>query len=187
MVTKIISALDRFTEWTGRGLALLTLVLTAVMFTTVLMRYGFKINDLQIGDWRLPRQSMEESVLYFHCMLFMLASAYTLREDAHVRVDVFYRNFSPRTKAVVDLLGALFFLLPMACFILYSSLDYVEFAWRLKEKSQEAEGLPWLYLLKTLIPLMGGLLILQGVVEALRNLSVLLGGAPQTHRQDGVL
>jgi TRAP-type mannitol/chloroaromatic compound transport system permease small subunit len=115
----------------------------------------------------------------------MLASAYTLRSDAHVRVDVFYRRFTPRTRAIIDLLGSLLFLLPMAGFILWSSLDYVEFSWRLKEKSQEAEGLPWLYLLKTLIPLMGGLLIWQGLIEILRN-AVILAGRGTSSQQEGV-
>ena len=152
MMTIVLKALDRLTELTGKTLSTLTLLFTGLLFITVLMRYGFRINDIQIGDLRLPRQAMEESVMYLHCLLFMLASAYTLREDAHVRVDVFYRRFSPRTKALVDLLGSVVFLLPVAGFILYSSLDYVSFAWKLKERSQEAEGLPWLYMLKTLLP-----------------------------------
>lgn len=178
MVTNIINALDRLTDLGGRILALLTLLLTATLFITVLMRYGFRINALPLGDLSLSRQAMEESVLYMHCILFMLASAYTLRNDAHVRVDVFYRRFSPRNRAIVDLAGSLFLLLPMAGFILYSSLDYVAFAWKLQEKSQEASGLPWVYLLKTLIPLMGALLIGQALVEALRNLARLLGWLP---------
>lgn len=178
MVTNIINALDRLTDLGGRILALLTLLLTATLFITVLMRYGFRSNALPLGDLSLSRQALEESVLYMHCILFMLASAYTLRSDGHVRVDVFYRRFSPRNRAIVDLAGSLFLLLPMAGFILYSSLDYVSFAWKLKEKSQEASGLPWVYLLKTLIPLMGALLIGQALVEALRNLARLLGWLP---------
>ena len=187
MMTIVLKALDRLTELTGKTLSTLTLLFTGLLFITVLMRYGFRINDIQIGDLRLPRQAMEESVMYLHCLLFMLASAYTLREDAHVRVDVFYRRFSPRTKALVDLLGSVVFLLPVAGFILYSSLDYVSFAWKLKERSQEAEGLPWLYMLKTLIPLMGGLLILQAAAEILRNIALLRGQAPEAHRQTEVL
>lgn len=178
MVTNIINTLDRLTDLSGRILALLTLLLTATLFITVLMRYGFRINALQVGDLNLSRQALEESVLYMHCTLFMLASAYTLRSDGHVRVDVFYRRFSPRSRAIIDLAGSLLLLLPMAAFILHSSLDYVAFAWKLKEKSQEASGLPWLYLLKTLIPLMGILLIVQALVEALRNLARLLGWLP---------
>lgn len=180
MVTTIMNGLDRLTDLGGRLLATLSLILTLILFATVLMRYGFRLNELEFGDLRLSRQAMEESVMYLHCILFMLASAYTLRNDAHVRVDVFYRRFSVRSRAWVDLLGSLLFLLPMAGFILWSSLDYVAFSWKLQEKSQEAEGLPWVYLLKTLIPLMGGLLILQGLTEILRNAIVLARPAPAT-------
>lgn len=174
----LIKRLDRLTDWSGRVLAILTVLLTATLFATVLMRYGFKSNELTLGNWQLSRQAMEESVLYMHCLLFMLASAYTLQKDGHVRVDVFYRRFSPRTRAIVDLAGSLLLLLPMAGFILWSSLDYVAFSWKLKERSLENSGLPWLYLLKTLLPLMGALLIWQGLIEALRNLSRLLGWLP---------
>lgn len=187
MVTNIIERLDRLTDLSGKVLGTLTLLLTIILFTTVLMRYGFNLNDLTLGDWRLSRQAMEESVLYMHCALFMLASAYTLRSDAHVRVDVFYRRFSVRTRAIVDLAGSLFLLLPMAAFILWSSLDYVSFSWKLQEKSQETTGLPWLYLLKTLIPVMGGLLIWQALVEALRNLARLLGWLPyESHKVEAL-
>lgn len=175
MVTRIITVLDRLTDAIGRLFAWASLAVVIITFVTVLMRYGFKINDLTLFGLRLPRQSMEESVLYLHSLLFMLASAYTLRHDAHVRVDVFYRNFSPRAKALVNLLGSLFLLLPLAGFIVYSSVDYVAFSWKLQEHSQEAEGLAYVYVLKTLIPLMGGMLIFQGLVEALRSTAILLG------------
>jgi len=175
MVTKIIKGLDRLTDAVGHTLSWASLAVVVITFITVVMRYGFKINALELFGFDLQRQSMEESVLYLHSLLFMLASAYTLRHDAHVRVDVFYRNFSPRTKAVVNLLGSLFLLMPVAGFIIYSSLDYVQFSWKLKEHSQEAEGLAYVYVLKTLIPVMGGMLIFQGLVEALRSTVILLG------------
>ena len=175
MVPTTIKMLDRITDGIGRVLSTASLAVVVITFITVLMRYVFKLNDLTLFGWELPRQSMEESVLYLHSLLFMLASAYTLRHDAHVRVDVFYRDFTPRTKAVVNLVGTLVFLLPVAGFIIYSSVDYVSFSWKLKEHSQEADGLAYVYVLKTLIPLMGGMLIFQGLVEALRSIAVLLG------------
>src|SRR5690606_38032315 len=136
-----------------------SLALTLITFLVVLMRYAFGVNDLSLLGFSLPRQMLEESVLYLHCLLFMLASGYTLKQDAHVRVDVFYRIFSPRGRALVNLLCNLFLLFPVCVFIIWSSLDYVSFSWKLLEKSQEAEGLPYIYLLKTLIPPMGVMLI----------------------------
>ncbi|HED19426.1 MAG TPA: TRAP transporter small permease subunit, partial [Gammaproteobacteria bacterium] len=123
--------------------------------------------------------AMQESILYLHASVFMLGAAYTLRVDGHVRVDIFYRGFSARRKALVDLLGSLFLLLPVCIFLLWSSRGYVSTAWSLHEGSRETGGLPYVYLLKTLIPLAAFLLILQGISQALTSFGTLL-----TSRED---
>jgi TRAP-type mannitol/chloroaromatic compound transport system permease small subunit len=105
----------------------------------------------------------------------MLAAAWTLAADAHVRVDIFYADASPRTKATVDLLGALLLLLPFAVTLIYLSLPYVSRSWALLEGSRETSGLPAVFLLKTLIPLFAALLALQGLAQALRATLVLAG------------
>jgi TRAP-type mannitol/chloroaromatic compound transport system permease small subunit len=113
--------------------------------------------------------------MYLHAILFMLASAWTLKHNGHVRVDVLYRNFSQRGKAWINLLGTLVFLFPVMGFMLWVSLDFVAFSWQHQERSAEAEGLPYVYLLKSLIPLMCLLLLAQGLIEALRNIAILTG------------
>lgn len=107
---------------------------------------------------------MQESVLWLHAITFLLCAGWTLQLDKHVRVDVFYRQFSARAKARVDAIGSLVFLLPVAGYMLYGSLPYVIRSWNLKEASVESGGLPGLYLLKALIPLAALILLLQGVV-----------------------
>lgn len=107
--------------------------------------------------------------MYLHASLFMLGAAYTWQQGGHVRVDVFYRNFSRRAQHWVNRLGILFLLLPVCVFLLYSSWDYVAIAWRIGEKSQEAGGLPLVYVLKSLILVMPLLLMLQAVAEFLRT------------------
>ncbi len=91
-----------------------------------------------------------------HAAVFMLAAGYTLARDAHVRVDVFYRDFNQRQQALVDACGAAFFLLPVGAFFIWSSWDYVVTSWEIREGSREAGGLlfPWPSILKTLIPVM---------------------------------
>ena len=84
----------------------------------------------------------------------MLAGAFTLKHNQHVRVDIFYQDMSTHNKAKVDLFGTLFLLLPFVGFILWVSFDYVLNSWKLLEGSREAGGLPFVYILKTLIPLM---------------------------------
>jgi len=117
---------------------------------------------------------MQESILYLHAALFLLGAAYTLKRDGHVRVDIFYRGFTAKRKALIDLLGSLLLLLPVCSFLLWVSWDYVTAAWSIYEGSQEAGGLPYVYLLKTLIPVAVLLLILQGISQALSSLSILL-------------
>ena len=141
----------------------------------VVLRYGFNIGWI----------AMQESVLYLHTTVFMLAMGYTLKHDGHVRVDVFYREFSKRTKAWVDLVGTLVLLVPVCIFIGWVSLDYVASSWELKEASMEAGGLPGVYLLKSLILLMTGTVLLQGIAEALRNLLVILDTRGETGPNTG--
>lgn len=179
-MTKLISRLDSFTECLGRALSLATFSIMLITFLVVVMRYGFNAGYLDLWAFKISSIALQESVLYLHAMLFMLASGYTLKHNAHVRVDVFYRNFSPQSKAWVDLLGTLLLLLPMSGFILYTSLDFVAFSWRIKEHSAESEGLAYVYVLKTLIPVMAGLLIFQGLVDLLRN-GLLIAGIPVSH------
>ncbi len=159
MLIKTMHAIDRFTKLCGHGLAWL---LYAMMLTTcavVLLRYGFSIGTT----------ALQESVTYLHGLVFMLGAAYALQQDAHVRVDIFYRNFSPRRKALVNLFGTIVFLLPVCIFIIYVSWNYVGSAWRIRETSVEAEGIAGVYLLKTLLPMLAVFILLQAVAEIIRN------------------
>lgn len=176
----ILDKLECVTELIGRSVALLSILLMLITFIVVVMRYGFEAANLTLFDTTISSIALQESVIYLHATLFMLASGYTLKHNEHVRVDVLYRQFSPTTKAWIDILGSIFLLLPVCGFILYTSLDFVDFAWRIKEKSQEAEGLPYVWLLKTLIPTMSIVLIFQGIIEILKNTGVLLDIYPST-------
>jgi len=118
---------------------------------------------------------MTEAVIYSHATLFMLAGAWTLKAGGHVRVDVFYAEASPRTRAKIDLAGALLLLLPFALVLVWLSLPYAARSWGILERSQESSGLPLVFLLKTLIPLFAALMAMQGVAQAIRSLTVLSG------------
>lgn len=159
--------LDRLAEATGRLLSWLSLAMVVVTFLVVVLRYGFNTGSI----------ALQESITYLHALLFMLCAAYTLKHDAHVRVDIFYQRAGPRTRAWIDLLGTLLLLVPVCGFILYDSMDYVATSWAIHEGSSEAGGLNGVYLLKTAIPLMAGLLLLQGVSLALHNVLLLTGHA----------
>jgi TRAP-type mannitol/chloroaromatic compound transport system permease small subunit len=160
--------IDRVTAAIGRAALWCCLYAVLAEFAVVLLRYAFGIGSIKL----------QESVLYAHAGLFMLAAAWTLQVGGHVRVDVFYAQARPRTRALVDLLGALLFLLPFAAALAALSLPYVERSWAILERSREASGLPFVYLLKTLIPIFALLLGLQGIAQALRAALVLAGSRP---------
>jgi len=165
----LITFIDQFTEKTGKLIAWLTLIMVLLIFIIVLLRYGFSLGWI----------AMQESALYFHGIVFMLGAAYTLKADGHVRVDIFYQHFSVRKKALVDLFGTLFLLIPVCIFIFIISFDYVMISWRILEQSSAAGGLPLVYLSKSLLLLMAISLSFQGLAEISRNLLVIVE-APET-------
>ena len=112
-----------------------------------------------------------------HAVVFMLGAAFALQRDEHVRVDVFYREFSERRRAIVDVLGVLIFLLPLCMYIGWSAWDFVAASWKIKEASRESGGLPYpmVPLLKSVLILMPAMLALQGVALLLRSVTVLRG------------
>ncbi len=163
-ITRLADHIDRLNTAVGRAASWCALAIVLIGFAVVLMRYVLGLGSI----W------LQESILYAHAALFLLAAAWTLKEGGHVRVDVFYANAAPRTKALIDLLGALLLLLPFALAVIWFSLPYVERSWAILERSRETSGLPLVFGLKTLIPLFALLLALQGVAQAIRAAAVLI-------------
>ncbi len=112
--------------------------------------------------------------MYLYAVLFMIGISYTFQCDGHVRVDIFYNRFSAKTRAWVNLLGILCLLLPMCGFIFYISWDFVVASWEYHETSGDAGGLEYVYLLKSMIPVMAVLLALQAVSQMLQNIRIIL-------------
>lgn len=164
-MSEFAKRLGMINEWTGRAVAWLTLLMVSTTFTVVVLRYGFNFGSI----------AMQESAIYLHALNFMLGAAYTLKHDAHVRVDIFYQKMGPRGQAWVDLFGTLLLLLPVCGFIFWTSWEYVAAAWAVQETSGEAGGLPFVYLLKSVLLLMPSLLIIQGVVIIITSLLILQG------------
>jgi TRAP-type mannitol/chloroaromatic compound transport system permease small subunit len=171
----IARCIDRLIAAIGRTIMWASLAVVLIQFTVVVMRYAFGVGSIRLS----------ESIIYAHAALFMLAAAWTLQENGHVRVDIFYAGAAPRTKALVDLLGALLLLLPFTAVIIWFALPYVARSWALLERSRETSGLPFVYLLKTLIPLFALLLGLQGVSQAIRAALVLATTAAHRGRLEG--
>jgi TRAP-type mannitol/chloroaromatic compound transport system permease small subunit len=162
---RLAGAFEGLCELLGGAVSWLSLLMVLTTFVVVVLRYAFDLGWI----W------LQESVTYMHAALFLVGAAYTLKHQGHVRVDIFYSRFSPRTRAWVDLGGSLLLLLPVCLFIFIVSWDYVMQSWELYEGSREAGGLDGVYLLKSLILAMAGLLLLQGLAQAIRCLLELMG------------
>ncbi len=167
-VTSMVNIIDNITEFIGKVISWLTLFMVLLTFIIVVLRYGFNVGSI----------AMQEAVLYFHGLVFMLGAAYTLKADGHVRIDIFYQNSTKKKQALVNIFGSVFLLLPVCIFIFFISFDYVATAWRILEKSPEAGGLPLVYLSKSYLLLLAVTLSLQGLAEIGRNILVMLVNTP---------
>ncbi|PLX35974.1 MAG: C4-dicarboxylate ABC transporter permease [Hyphomicrobiales bacterium] len=161
----LAAAIDAVNDRIGRFVAWFALLIVLVQFVVVVGRYVFGMGSI----W------MQESIVYMHALLFMLAAAYTLHDDGHVRVDIFYREANPRLKAMVNLVGSLVLLVPVCVLIVWVSWGYVANSWAVMEGSKETSGIQGVYLLKTAIIVFAVQMGLQGVSMMLRSL-LALGG-----------
>ena len=166
---KIAGRVERAIIRIGEAAAWLTFVMALVTCLVAVLRYGLSLGWI----W------LQETITWMHAAVFLLAAGYTLARDEHVRVDIFYREMSPKRKALVNLSGCLLFLLPLSAGLLLGSLEYVQTSWLIQESSREAGGLvyPFPSLLKTLLPITGALVTLQGLVICTRSAAELLGHA----------
>jgi len=130
-----------------------------VTFIVVVMRYVFDAGLIWV----------QESVVWMHAAVFMLGAAYTLHDEEHVRVDVFYRKMSAQRRAWVDLIGVVIFLLPLCLFLAWNSFEFVTQSWSIREMSRESGGLPY-----PLIPMLKSILLLMPLAVALQGVSLFL-------------
>lgn len=146
-------AINQLNETVGRSVAWLTTVLVLVIGYDVAARYLFNTSSAGIVEleWHL------------FSFIFLLGAAYALKHDRHVRVDVFYQNFTPRQQAWVNLVGTVLFLLPFCYVILVESWQFTVNSWSMQEGSPDPGGLPARYLVKAAIPLGFLLLLLQAL------------------------
>jgi TRAP-type mannitol/chloroaromatic compound transport system permease small subunit len=171
----IARAIDRLNHAVGRVAMWLALAMVLTQFAVVLLRYVFGLGFILL----------QEAVIYFHAVLFLLGAGYTLLHDGHVRVDILYRGASPRGRALVNLLGALFFLMPVCALIGLTALPYVEVSWGALEGSKETSGIPGVFVLKSFILVFVLLVGLEGVSLVLKNLLFLLGRPTPLGRPPG--
>lgn len=165
-MNQITRSLDFFSEMTGRFCSWFVALMTLITCLVVVMRYGLDLGSVLLQD----------VVLYFHGALFLLGSSFALKRNAHVRVDIFYREFSEKKKAFVDLVGHCLFLQPVCWVIFLFSWGFVELSWRIMEVSAEPDGLPFVYLQKSLLIALCLFVALQSFSEILKSILKIKNG-----------
>lgn len=173
-VQHFLNTVDAISTWVGKAAAWLIIGLMALVCVEVFKRYILNMPTA----WIFDASNM------FYGTLFMLAGAYALAQNAHVRGDFLYSSMRPRTQATLDLVLYIVFFLPGITALLYAGYDYAALSWRIGEHSNvTAEGPP-IYHFKTVIPLAGALLLLQGVAEIVRCIVCLRTGRWPSRSKD---
>jgi len=167
--------INTINEWLGNIASWLTLVMVFVTLAVVVLRYLFDIGYI----W------MQDLYIWIHGFLFMLGASYTLKHDAHVRVDLVYAKRGVIYKAWVNLLGTIFLLFPILSVVFWKSWPYVVKSWQQSETSMQAGGLPALYILKSVILIFCVLMFIQGLSTILTSLLVLTGKIKEPLDEEG--
>jgi TRAP-type mannitol/chloroaromatic compound transport system permease small subunit len=173
-VEKFLHAIDGVSTWVGKAAAWLMIVLMLVVCGEVFKRYILNMPTAWIFD--------AQNMLYG--TLFMLAGAYTLAQNAHVRGDFLYSSMKPRTQASLDLVLYFVFFIPGIAALVYAGTDYALDSWRINEHSNVTANGPPVYHFKTMIPIAGALVMLQGVAEIVRCIVCLKTGAWPSRLKD---
>jgi TRAP-type mannitol/chloroaromatic compound transport system permease small subunit len=159
MFANLSHIIDKTNAFIGKLIAYCTLLMAFIMCAVVIFRYGFDLGWI----------AMQESITYLHAAVFLLGSAYTYQQNGHVRVDVFYRRYSAKTKHKVDLLGCLLLMLPVSIYIAFTCSPYVIESWQLLEGSREPGGLPFLYVLKSFMLIFAIMMAMQSISEIIKH------------------
>ena len=166
VLQRLPEAIETLTTGVGSAAAWLYPVLVAVMIVNVVLRYGLGRGFIEL----------EELQWHLYAAAFLLGFAYTYAADEHVRVDLLHARFSRRTRAWIELLGSVLLLLPFAWITTISAFDFFWQSYQLGERSPMPSGLPWRFVIKGVLFAALGLLLLQAVATALRQVGILWPG-----------
>lgn len=164
--------IDRLNDLVGRGVSWLTTGMVVLTAYDTIMRYGF--NRGSVG--------LQELEWHLFAVVFLVGAGYTLKEDAHVRVDVFYARLDERKRAWINLVGVFVALIPFCLLVMFATKGFVASSWAVRETSPDPGGLQARYILKAMIPLGFFLIGLQGISEAIKSLLIIAGKREEAGR-----
>jgi len=179
MLFKLEKFFDRFSDLMGWIAGILNIVMLVNVFYDSMMRYFFRSGHI----------ALQELEWHLFAVVFLFGMSFTLKEDAHVRVDILYDHFSPRWKAIVNIGGTLFFLIPLSILIINGSTWYVHEAYTLHEISGDPGGLHYRWIIKSVIPVSFVFLIVSAMGFITHNINIFRGLEPPPvhHIEDNVL
>jgi TRAP-type mannitol/chloroaromatic compound transport system permease small subunit len=176
LLPRFVRGVDALNDRIGRAVAWLTAGCVLTCFAVVVLRYGFNLGF----PW------LQELYVWQHAVVFMAGAGYPMLHRGHVNVDVMYGRLGPRGQAWIDILGTLIFLFPWLAVLAWTSAPFVLESWRIREASATADGMPGLYLLKSMLWVLCGLLFLQGLALLARRGLFLAGRPLADHDEDKV-
>ncbi len=145
----------------GRVFSWAALFLMITIIVQVVLRYGFSSDMVWLGELQW----------HFYAVMVMMSLAYAQKENAHVRVDLFHRHFSPNAKRIIEIVGIVVFFIPLFTIVFWYGCEFTAAAWRIGEKSPSPGGLPWRWAIKAFIPIGAVFLLLNSVARSFRLLT----------------
>ncbi|WP_331775656.1 TRAP transporter small permease subunit [Sulfurospirillum sp. 1612] len=162
MLIKIEKKFNKFMDFIGNILIVMLLLMILNVFYDVVMRYAFHDSSI----------AMQELEWHFFSIIILFGTSYSLKENAHVRVDFLYDKFSTKTQAIINIVGTIFFLLPFTLLIIYGSYTFFMDSYSIGETSGDPGGLKYLWAIKAMIPISFILLFIEGIVYIIQNINI---------------
>jgi TRAP-type mannitol/chloroaromatic compound transport system permease small subunit len=172
---RTIKVIDTFTDWTGRTVAWVCVPLAIVVFWEVVARSFFDAATV----WAYDLSYM------FYSVLFMLGAHYALKRGAHIRTDMLWEKFSDRTKGKIDFYAFLLLFFPGMILLFGASVDDAWRAFTMGERGEQTAWRPYLWPLKSVVPLTAALLLIQGTAEIMKSWYAMRTGRPFEHKEGG--
>ncbi len=165
MLTKLESVFDRVIDGVAKVISILLLLMICNVFYDVVMRYFF--HNSSVG--------MQEMEWHLFSIVILYGVGVALKNEGHVRVDFLYEKYSEKTKAVVNILGTIFFLLPLALLVAFGSVEFVLDAYGVGEISEDPGGLTHRWIIKSMIPAAMAFLVFSAVGYVIKNINIFKG------------
>ena len=167
---RLAHAIDKISSVAGEASSWLVFLLVLITTTDVIMRYFFSAGSV----------ALQELEWHLYAANFIIAAGWTMKNDQHVRIDLFYQHFGPKTKAAVNLIGAIIFCIPFCLIVIWAAWPFLMNAWEVRESSPNPGGLPARYILKAFIHLGFGLILLQSISEVVKSFLTIAGDEEYT-------